>query len=128
MAKLCSMANWLDISFLPLINHIAILLNLVYSSVSYRPSSSVKCCTMTERCRANNNRLTHFLHFSVGIIRAHSMCSVYYNFRYFKVRNFLNQTFYKLEDVFSFLVILFRNTISPKLESATVVFQLIIAL
>ena len=56
------------------------------------------------------------------------MCSVYYNFRYFKVRNFLNQTFYKLEDVFSFLVILFRNTISPKLESATVLFQLIIAL
>ena len=30
------------------------------------------------------------------------MCSVCYNFRYFKVWNIFNQAFYKFEDVFSY--------------------------
>ena len=98
--------------------------------------SSVKCSKMTEHRKVDNNRLTHFLHFVCLFcccccyiqVRTNSMCSVRYNFRYFKVRNFFNQAFSKYEDVFSFFVILFRNTINPKAESATVLFQLIKAL
>ena len=83
---------------------------------------------MTERPKANNYRLTHFLRFFVGIIRTNSMCSAYYNFRYLKVWNFLNQVFYKFKDIFSFFVILFRNTINSNAEYAALLFQLIIAL
>ena len=97
--------------------------------------SSVKCSKMTEHRKVDNNRLTHFLHFFCLFccccyiqVRTNSMCSLRYNFRYFKVRNFFNQAFSKYEDVFSFFVILFRNTINPKAESATVLFQLIITL
>ena len=36
------------------------------------------------------------------------------NFRYFKVRNFFNQTPLQFEGVCSFFVFLFRNTINPK--------------
>ena len=52
------------IHFLPLICHIAFC--QIYSNlccVSGRPSSSVKCSKMTELCKVDNNRLTHFLHF-----------------------------------------------------------------
>ena len=80
---------------------------------------------MTEGRKEHNNRLTQVLCFFVGIIKNNSMFSVYYGFRHLKVWNFFNLAFYKFQDVFIFFVILFRNTISSKADSATALFQLI---
>ena len=62
----------------------------------------------------------HFLRFFVGAIWP-ILCVLSISFRYFKAWDF-NQTF-KFEDVFKFFVILFKNTINPKEDFATVLFD-----
>ena len=78
---------------------------------------------MAELLKTNNIKLTHFLRFFLSVNQ--DQFYVYYSFRYFKVWNFFNQAFYKFEAIFSFFVVLFRDTINSKAEPVAVLFQLI---